>query len=84
MAGFEIGWFLTIVIGGLAGWLAGKFINVRFGLLMNIIVGIVGAVLAAAIFRRFGIVVEGDWFGYLLTSFVGASLLLYAVKLIRR
>jgi Predicted membrane protein len=84
MDGFEIGWFLTIVIGGLAGWLAGKFINVRFGLLMNIVVGIVGAVLAAAIFRRFGIVVEGDWFGYLLTSFVGSSLLLYAVKLIRR
>ncbi|MCL6708744.1 GlsB/YeaQ/YmgE family stress response membrane protein [Pseudomonas sp. R2.Fl] len=81
---FEIGWFLTIVIGGLAGWLAGKFVNVRFGLLMNIVIGIVGAVLAAAIFRRFGIVVEGDWFGYLLTSFVGASLLLYAVKLIRR
>ncbi|MHA7968938.1 GlsB/YeaQ/YmgE family stress response membrane protein [Rhizobium terricola] len=81
---FEIGWFLALVIGGLAGWLAGKFLDMRFGIFMNIVIGIVGAVLAAAVFRRFGIVVEGDWLGYLLTSFVGSCLLLYAVKLIRR
>ncbi|MGV8939582.1 MAG: GlsB/YeaQ/YmgE family stress response membrane protein [Allorhizobium sp.] len=84
MADFQVGWFLTILIGGLAGWLAGKFLGMRFGILMNILIGIVGAVLAAAIFRRFGIFVEGDWLGYLLTSFVGASLLLFVVKLVRR
>ncbi|MCM2474809.1 GlsB/YeaQ/YmgE family stress response membrane protein [Rhizobium sp. CG5] len=71
-------------MGGLAGWLAGKFMNVRFGILMNILIGIVGAVVASAIFRRLGIGVEGDWLGYLITSFVGASILLFVVKLVRR
>ncbi|HCL66979.1 MAG TPA: GlsB/YeaQ/YmgE family stress response membrane protein [Rhizobium sp.] len=84
MAGFEIGWFLTIIVGGFAGWMAGKFLNMRFGIIMNIIIGIVGAVVAAAIFRRFGVMVAGDWLGFLVTSFVGASLLLFVVKLIRR
>ncbi|NKN37753.1 GlsB/YeaQ/YmgE family stress response membrane protein [Agrobacterium sp. a22-2] len=84
MTGFQIGWFLTIIVGGLAGWLAGKFMNVRFGILMNILIGIVGAVVASAIFRRLGIGVEGDWLGYLITSFVGASILLFVVKLVRR
>ncbi|MCJ7995833.1 GlsB/YeaQ/YmgE family stress response membrane protein [Rhizobium cremeum] len=84
MAGFEIGWFLMLIVGGLAGWLAGKFMDVRFGVLMNIIIGIVGAAIASAVFRRFGIFVEGDWLGYLITSFVGACLLLFVVKLVRR
>ncbi len=84
MSGFEVGWFVTIVVGGLAGWLAGKFMNMRFGIIMNIIIGIVGAVIAAAIFRRLGIGVEGDWLGYLITSFIGSSILLFVVKLVRR
>ncbi|GEO83271.1 MULTISPECIES: GlsB/YeaQ/YmgE family stress response membrane protein [Alphaproteobacteria] len=84
MTTFQIGWFLTIIVGGLAGWLAGKFMGVRFGLLMNILIGVVGAVVASAIFRRFGVGVEGDWLGYLVTSFVGASILLFVVKLVRR
>ena len=84
MAGFEIGWFLTIVVGGFAGWMAGKFLDMRFGIIMNIIIGILGSVVAAALARRFGIFVEGDWLGFLLTSFVGASLLLFVIKIIRR
>ena len=84
MAGFEIGWFLTVVVGGFAGWMAGKFLDMRFGIIMNIIIGILGSVVAAEVFRRFGIFVEGDWLGFLLTSFVGASLLLFVIKIIRR
>ncbi|MDH4411864.1 MAG: GlsB/YeaQ/YmgE family stress response membrane protein [Rhizobium sp.] len=82
--GFEIGWFMTIIVGGIAGWLAGKLMDMRFGVLMNIVIGIVGAAVAAAIFRRLGIFVEGDTLGYLITSFVGASLLLFIAKLVRR
>nr|WP_316654200.1 GlsB/YeaQ/YmgE family stress response membrane protein [uncultured Gellertiella sp.] len=79
-----IGWFTALVIGGLSGWLAGKFMDMRFGLIMNIIIGMVGAVVANAILRRFEVVIVGDWLGYLITSFVGACILLFAVKLIRR
>jgi uncharacterized membrane protein YeaQ/YmgE (transglycosylase-associated protein family) len=84
MAGFEVGIIATIFFGGLAGWLAGKLMDMRFGVIMNIIIGIVGAAIAAAIFRRLGIFVEGDWLGYLLTSFVGASILLFIARLVRR
>ena len=84
MAGFEVGIIATIFFGGLAGWLAGKLMDMRFGVIMNIIIGIVGAAIAAAIFRRLGIFVECDWLGYLLTSFVGASILLFIARLVRR
>lgn len=84
MAGFEVGIIATIFFGGLAGWLAGKFMDMRFGIFMNIVIGIVGAAIAAAIFRTFGVFVEGNWFGYLITSFVGASILLFVAKLVRR
>ncbi len=84
MAGFEVGIVATIVFGGLAGWLAGKLMDMRFGVFMNIVIGIVGAVIAAAIFRTFGVFVEGNWLGYLITSFVGASILLFVAKLVRR
>ena len=84
MAGFEVGILATIFFGGLAGWLAGKLMDMRFGVFTNIVIGIVGAVIAAAIFRTFGVFVEGNWLGYLITSFVGASILLFVAKLVRR
>lgn len=84
VAGFEVGILATIFFGGLAGWLAGKLMDMRFGVFMNIVIGIVGAAIAAAIFRRLGIFVEGDWLGYLITSFAGASLLLFIAKIVRR
>lgn len=80
----EVGWFVAIVVGGLAGWLAGKLMDVRFGVIMNVILGIVGAVVGNAVLSRFGVVVEGDWLGYLITGFIGACILLFVVKLVRR
>ncbi len=79
-----VGWFMTIIIGGLAGWLAGKFMDMRFGVILNIIIGIVGSAIATAVFQRFGIFVAEDKLGYLITSFVGACILLFVVKLVRR
>ena len=42
----EIGWIAAIIVGGLAGWLAEMFMKSGTGILMNIILGIVGAALA--------------------------------------
>ncbi len=50
-----VGWIAAIIIGGLAGWLAGKLMDIRFGIFMNIVIGIVGALLANAIFDSAGI-----------------------------
>ena len=79
-----VGWLAAIIIGGLAGWLAGKLMDVRFGIFMNIVIGIVGAVLANAIFTRAGIYVASGWLGYLVTGFIGSCILLFVAKLVRR
>jgi uncharacterized membrane protein YeaQ/YmgE (transglycosylase-associated protein family) len=79
-----VGWIGAIIIGGLAGWLAGKLMDMRFGILMNIVIGIVGAVLANAIFSRAGIYVASGWLGYLVTGFIGSCFLLFVAKLVRR
>ena len=47
----SVGWIGAIFIGGLAGWLAGKLMDMRFGIIMNIILGIVGSVVAVAVLR---------------------------------
>src|SRR6266403_153119 len=77
-----IGWIAAIIIGGIAGWLAEQFMKSEMGLVMNIVLGIVGAAIASAIFSFFGIAL-GGWIGYLIAGFVGASLLIWIVRAIR-
>ena len=74
-----IGWIAAIVIGGIAGWLAEQFMKSNMGLLMNILLGIAGAVVASAILSFFGIVL-GGWIGYLIAGFIGACLLIWIVR----
>ena len=60
-----VGWIAAIIIGGVAGWLAEQFMKSNMGLIMNIVLGIVGAAIASAILSYFGIVL-GGWVGYLI------------------
>ena len=78
----EIGWIAAIIIGGIAGWLAEQFMKSDMGLLMNIVLGIVGAAIASAIFSFFGIVL-GGWIGYLIAGVIGACLLIWIVRALR-
>jgi uncharacterized membrane protein YeaQ/YmgE (transglycosylase-associated protein family) len=78
----EIGWIAAIIIGGIAGWLAELFMKSDTGLLMNIVLGIVGAAIASAILSFFGIVLAG-WFGYLIAGFIGACILIWIVRAVR-
>ena len=78
-----IGWIAAIIIGGIAGWLAEQFMKSDMGLLMNIVLGIVGAAIASAILSFFGIVL-GGWIGYLIAGFIGAVLLIWIVRVIRQ
>src|SRR4249920_1989889 len=77
-----IGWIAAIIIGGIAGWLAEQFMKSNMGLLMNIVLGIVGAAIASAIFSFFGIAL-GGWIGYLIAGFIGACLLIWIVGALR-
>jgi uncharacterized membrane protein YeaQ/YmgE (transglycosylase-associated protein family) len=78
----EIGWIAAIIIGGIAGWLAELFMKSDTGLIMNIVLGIVGAAIASAILSFFGIVL-GGWIGYLIAGFIGACLLIWIVRAVR-
>jgi uncharacterized membrane protein YeaQ/YmgE (transglycosylase-associated protein family) len=77
-----IGWIAAILIGGIAGWLAEQFMKSDMGLIMNIVLGIVGAAVASAILSFFGIAL-GGWVGYLIAGFIGACLLIWIVRLIQ-
>jgi len=78
----QVGWIAAIIIGGLAGWLAEQFMKSDMGLLMNIVLGIVGAAVASAILSFFGINL-GGWIGYLVCGFIGAALLIWIVRVVR-
>jgi uncharacterized membrane protein YeaQ/YmgE (transglycosylase-associated protein family) len=52
------------------------------GLLMNIVLGIIGAAVASAILSVFGIQL-GGWLGYLIAGFIGACLLIGIVRAVR-
>lgn len=83
MENVGVGWLAAIVIGGIAGWLAEMFMKSNMGILMNIILGIVGAAIASAIFGLLGISF-GGWVGYLIAGFIGACLLIGLVRAFRR
>ena len=78
-----VGWIAAIIIGGLAGWLAEQFMKSNMGLLMNIILGIVGAALASWLFGLLGLT-AGGWIGYLIAGFIGACILIAVGRMIRR
>ncbi len=78
-----LGWFAAIIVGGLAGWIAEKIMKADHGLLTNIILGIVGALLLNAILVAVVGGTWGGWLGQLVIGVIGASLLIWAYRAIR-
>ena len=75
---------VVLVIGAIAGWLAGVVMKGRgFGLLGDIVIGIVGAFLGSFLLSLVGIAFYG-LFGVLLTAFIGAVVLLLLARLIKK
>jgi uncharacterized membrane protein YeaQ/YmgE (transglycosylase-associated protein family) len=77
-----LGWFSFLIVGLIAGWIAEKVMNRDHGLLMNLLVGVVGAYLGAIIFSLVGIE-AGGFFGALIVAAIGAIVLLWIVSLVR-
>lgn len=75
-----IGWFASIIIGGLAGWIAEKYMQRDHSLLVNIILGIVGAMVFNFIIATIFGTVLGGWIGQLFSGFVGACVLIAAAQ----
>lgn len=77
-----VGWIGAIIIGGIAGWLAEMFMKSSMGMLMNIVLGIVGAAVASFLFGLLGIQFAG-WVGYLIAGFIGACILIALARAVR-
>lgn len=74
-----------IIIGAVAGWLAGKIMKGGgFGLLMNMVLGIIGGVVGGWVFGLFGLSTDGGLLGSLITSVAGAVIILYVGRLIKK
>jgi uncharacterized membrane protein YeaQ/YmgE (transglycosylase-associated protein family) len=74
-----------LVVGAVAGWLAGLIVKgYGFGLIGNIVVGIIGAVIAGWLFPKLNIPLGTGWVGAIISSAIGAIILLVVVGLIRR
>jgi uncharacterized membrane protein YeaQ/YmgE (transglycosylase-associated protein family) len=77
-------WLWFLVIGGIAGWLAGKLTRGSgFGLLGDIIIGVIGALLGGFLFGLVGLV-SFSLLGSLVTATVGAIAFLYLVRLFKK
>lgn len=75
---------ITILIGALAGFLAGKIMKgAGFGFWINLLVGIAGGFIGGNVLSWFGIE-WGGFIGQIVTAVIGAVLLLWVVSLITR
>ncbi len=77
-----LGWIGTLVVGGLAGWIAERVMRSRIGLLGNIMLGIAGAVVLNFLLIRFTGTTYGGLVGQLIVASIGACLLIFAFRLV--
>jgi uncharacterized membrane protein YeaQ/YmgE (transglycosylase-associated protein family) len=76
-----VGFIMAIVIGAIAGWLAEQFTKSDMGLMMNIIMGIIGAIVGNLLLGLLGVGVSG-FIGNLISATVGAILVIVIYRAI--
>jgi uncharacterized membrane protein YeaQ/YmgE (transglycosylase-associated protein family) len=77
--------FLFLVVGLVAGWLAGVLVKGGgFGLVGDLIVGVVGAFLGGLLFSSAGVSLGGGLVGSIVVATIGAIVLLLIVRLLKR
>ena len=76
---------IMLLVGALAGWLAGQIMKGRgFGAVGNIVVGIVGAVIGGSASSFFGISLGGGLIGSTLTATGGAVILMAVIGVLKK
>ena len=78
-----MGWIVTIIIGGIIGWLASIVMktNAQMGMIANVIVGVVGSVIGAWLAGVLGVPPASGLVGYVI-SIVGAVILIGILKML--
>lgn len=76
---------VILLIGAIAGWLAGQIVQgTGFGLVGDIIIGIVGAFIASWLFPQLGLHLGAGIVAQIIAATIGAVLLLFIMRLVRR
>lgn len=76
---------IWLIIGAVAGWLAGQIIaGGGFGLIGNIILGIIGAFVAGWLLPRIGLYIGGGIIGDIINALIGAIGVLFVIGLLKR
>jgi uncharacterized membrane protein YeaQ/YmgE (transglycosylase-associated protein family) len=76
---------IMLVVGAIAGWLAGQIVRgFGFGLIWNIVIGIVGAFIGVWLLRQLGFMPFAGFIGSIVNATIGAVILLIIVGFIRR
>lgn len=74
-----------LIVGGLSGWLAGRMVTgYGFGMIGNIVVGILGAFVAQMLFPRIGLGFGGGAISEIIRATLGAVLLLLLIRFVKR
>jgi uncharacterized membrane protein YeaQ/YmgE (transglycosylase-associated protein family) len=79
----EVGFFMMLVIGAIAGYIAEKATNSDHGLITNVLVGIAGAFVGGKIAEILEIPLTGGFFRTLIIATLGAILVLYLWRMVR-
>ena len=75
----------SIIVGLIAGWLAGQVMKGGgYGILMDILLGLVGGIVGGWLFGALGIWPTGGMLGSIIVSFVGAVILVAITRMLKR
>lgn len=76
---------IWIIVGGIAGWLAGLIVRgFGFGILGNIVIGILGAIVGSWLLGMMGVVFTTGILNAILTALIGAVVLLLIIRVLKR
>ena len=80
-----MGIIAALVIGAIAGWLAGLIVRgAGFGLIGNIVIGMIGALVASWLLPQLGVSLGGSAFRDIINATIGAAIILIILSMIKR
>ena len=80
-----MGFLAWIIVGLIAGWLAGQVMKGGgYGMVVDIILGLLGGVLGGWIFEKLGVSTGGGMIGSIIVAFIGAVILIGITRLLKR
>ena len=78
-------YFWMVLVGMIAGWLAGQFMTGKgFGVIGDILVGVFGALIGGILFEKAGLFAGSSMIGSLIVATTGAIIFLYGLRMVKK